>query len=86
MNHDIPGAAAWSAPIRRGRSITLTAMAARSRFSARRCAVTTISSSVPLVVCCASSTDMLAAAATQANTRSPHARDARVMIAISPPF
>jgi len=27
MNHDIPGAAAWSAPVRRGRSITLTALA-----------------------------------------------------------
>jgi len=27
MNHDIPGAAAWSAPVRAGRSITLTALA-----------------------------------------------------------
>lgn len=27
MNHDIPGAAAWSAPIRAGRTITLTALA-----------------------------------------------------------
>jgi uncharacterized protein YcgI (DUF1989 family) len=27
VNHDIPGAAAWSAPIRAGRTITLTALA-----------------------------------------------------------
>ena len=27
MNHDIPAAAAWSAPVRAGRSITLTALA-----------------------------------------------------------
>ena len=27
MNHDIPGGAAWSAPVRAGRSITLTALA-----------------------------------------------------------
>ena len=27
MNHDIPGAAAWSAPIRAGRTVTLTALA-----------------------------------------------------------
>jgi uncharacterized protein YcgI (DUF1989 family) len=27
MNHDIPGAAVWSAPVRAGRSITLTALA-----------------------------------------------------------
>jgi uncharacterized protein YcgI (DUF1989 family) len=27
VNHDIPGAAAWSAPVRAGRSITLTALA-----------------------------------------------------------
>lgn len=27
MNHDIPGAAAWSAPVRAGRTITLTALA-----------------------------------------------------------
>jgi uncharacterized protein YcgI (DUF1989 family) len=27
MNHDIPGAATWSAPVRAGRSITLTALA-----------------------------------------------------------
>ncbi|WP_371401339.1 DUF1989 domain-containing protein [Kribbella sp. NBC_00662] len=27
MNHDIPGSAAWSAPVRAGRTITLTALA-----------------------------------------------------------
>ena len=27
MNHDIPAAAAWSAPVRAGRSMTLTALA-----------------------------------------------------------
>jgi uncharacterized protein len=27
VKHDIPGAAAWSAPVRAGRSITLTALA-----------------------------------------------------------
>jgi uncharacterized protein len=33
MNHDIPGAAAWSAPVRAGRSITLTALVDRVNAS-----------------------------------------------------
>ncbi|MEI8409400.1 MULTISPECIES: DUF1989 domain-containing protein [unclassified Kribbella] len=33
MNHDIPGAAAWSTPVRAGRSITLTALTDGSNAS-----------------------------------------------------